>query len=96
MSEQEQDQHIDVSWLTEMEDGVIRVNPISVGEQDRKAGRVLEFLYNDVLEGQPMVSEAEGILEAALWWLRTVASNYQAARILDVAAEAQEEKQNDD
>lgn len=69
--------------LAEMEDGVIKVQPIAIGESDRRAGQLINLLIQMVPPEDATASDAEEVLLAALWWTHTCASNSKAKQILE-------------
>lgn len=70
-------------WLSNVPDSVIKMPPVAVGETDRKAGKLLALLYDEILPDNATVGEAEAVLSCALWWTNTMSVNKYAKRILE-------------
>lgn len=72
--------------LNEMTPGVIELKTqIAVNEKDAMAGKLLDYLYDELLPKGSTNGDAFDVLEAAIWWLNLSAAEGKAIKIMQSA-----------
>ena len=72
--------------LNEMTPGVIELQTrIAVNEKDGMAGKLLDYLCDELLPEDATNGDAFDVLEAALWWLNLSAAEGKAIKMMKSA-----------